>query len=317
MLALVVGTGRNGTTLVQEVLSRHPRVGFISSLDERLPRLNLSGRYNGLLYRWTPQHDSHIRAFAERMKLLDEGRLRLTPSEAHQLLDRYVMPGFTEPCRDLVESDLTPYVRQRLVEFFEVRMKRQRCQVFLQHLTGWPRTGMLRAAFPDLRVINVIRDGRAVVNSLLQTDWWDGWKGPQKWRYGPLPEDLQAEWEASGRSFVVLAALGWITHMRAYERAREAFPADQWLDLRYEEIVADPRSSFGEALKFLGLQWSDTFEAGYARHQVVATRRDRFLTGLTASQLADVERVLAGTLRDWGYHGEEHSEDSPSATCRR
>lgn len=301
MLALVIGTGRNGTTMVQEILSRHSEVGFISSLDERLPRFNLRGRHNGWLYRWTPQHDSPTRRFAERRGLLGEGQLRITPSEAYQLIDRYVMPGFSEPCRDLVADDVTPYVRDRLVDFFESRMERQRCRVLLQHLTGWPRTGFLRVAFPDMRVIHVVRDGRAVVNSLLQTDWWDGWKGPQRWRYGPLPDDLRREWESSGRSFVVLAALGWVMLMRAYEQAREVFPADQWLDLRYEDIVADPRSAFGTALEFLGLQWNDAFESGYSRHHVLSTKKTRFRAGLTEPQLAELERVLREPLRQWGY----------------
>ena len=46
-LAVVAGTGRCGSTLVQELLCRHPATGFVSGLDDKLPKLNLTGRWNG------------------------------------------------------------------------------------------------------------------------------------------------------------------------------------------------------------------------------------------------------------------------------
>src|SRR5690242_3167524 len=100
MLALVIGTGRSGTTLVQETLSRHPATGFISGLDDKLSRLNLSGRWNSRLYRMTAQRDPKMRALAESTRLLERGRLRVAPSEAYNLLDRHVFAGFSTPCRD-------------------------------------------------------------------------------------------------------------------------------------------------------------------------------------------------------------------------
>lgn len=301
MLALVVGTGRSGTTLVQETLTRHPDVGFISGLDDKLPRLNSSGRLNGRLYRWTPQRDSRMRALSESQKLLERGRMRIAPSEAYGLLDRHVMAGFSKPCRDLLAEDLTPYLRSRLVDFFESRIASQGCRVFLQHLTGWPRTGFLAAAFPDLRVVNVIRDGRAVANSWLQMGWWDGWQGPERWIFGPLPPDLREEWDASGRSFVVLAALGWAMLMRAFDEARAQFPAEQWLDVRYEDLILAPREHFGRMLDFLDMDWTPAFEEGFGRHQIEGDRAASFRTELTPGQVEAMEQVLAQPLSYWGY----------------
>jgi hypothetical protein len=300
MLALVTGTGRSGTTLVQETLSRHPATGFISGLDDKLPRLNLRGRHNGRLYRWGGQRPAGMRALAEG-SLWEKGRLRVAPSEAYRLLDRHVMAGFSKPCRDLLAEDMTPYLEPLVVDFFERRERAQGCEVLVQHLTGWPRTGFLRAALPDLKVVNVVRDGRAVANSWLQMGWWDGWQGPDKWIYGPLPAPLRQQWEEHGRSFPVLAALCWRMLIEAFEDARDLTPPEQWLDVRYEDLLADPRGEVKRVLGFLGLHWDDAFEAGFLRQHITAGRSAAYRSELTAAQLAAMEDVLAEPLARWGY----------------
>jgi len=300
-LAVVTGTGRSGTTLVTEVLARHPATGFVSGVDDKLWRLGSRGRWNGRLYRAGGARPSSLRALSEATALLERGRLRVAPSEAYALLDRHVLPGFSRPCRDLLAEDLTPPVRRRLVAFVEERRRAQGAEVLLQHLTGWPRTGLLREAVPDLRTVNVVRDGRAVASSWLQMGWWDGWRGPGQWLYGPLPPELHEAWERSGRSFAVLAALGWRVLVDAAERARALTPPGQWLDVRYEDLLADPRGVLDEALAFLGLPWTPAFEAGLRRHRLEGGRREAFRDELTAAQLAAVEEVLAEPLARWGY----------------
>lgn len=300
-LAVVTGTGRCGSTLTQELLCRHPGVGFVSGLDDKLSKLNLTGRHNGRLYRAGAPRPSGMTSLRHSRRLLEKGRLRVAPSEAYDLLDRHVTAGFSRPCRDLLAGDLTPFAERRLRGFFDSRIAAQRCDLLLQHVTGWPRTGFLHAAYPGLKVVNVVRDGRAVVNSWLQMGWWDGWRGPENWYLGPLPPQLHAQWLVHGRSFPVLAALGWKMLMTAFGTARAAHPAGQWLDLRYEDLVADPRKELSRALEFLGLDWSPEFEKGFRKHELHAGRGDAYRAELTAAQLTDVETVLRESLTEWGY----------------
>jgi hypothetical protein len=300
-LAVVAGTGRCGSTLVQEVLCRHPGVGFVSGPDDKLPRLNLAGRFNGPLYRWSAPRPAGMTSLSHRRRLWERGRLRVAPSEAYRLLDLHVVAGYSRPCRDLVADDLTPYVERRLRRFFDRRIEAQWGDLLLQHVTGWPRTGFLQAAYPGLKVINVVRDGRAVVNSWLQMGWWDGWRGPANWYLGPLPPDLHAEWLDAGRSFPVLAALGWRMLMDAFAAARGRHPGDQWLDVRYEDLVADPCAEVARMLGFLGLDWSPAFERGFGRFHFGSGRSAAYRDELAGSQLDAVERVLAKSLIDWGY----------------
>lgn len=301
MLAVVVGTGRCGSTLVQELLTRHPSVGFISGVDDKLSRLNLGGRFNGRIYRRMAPRPPGMTSLKHSTRLLERGRMRVAPSEAYRLIDRHVFAGFSRPCRDLLAEDLTPRMAARLRAFFNRRIERQGCDVLLQHLTGWPRTGFLAAAYPELRVIHVIRDGRAVANSWLQMGWWDGWRGPDNWLYGPLPAPLRQEWEDSGRSFPVLAALGWRMLMDAYAQARTLHPAAQWLDVRYEDLVRAPNEQTARMLSFLGLEWAPAFEAGFAKHHFHSERDAAYRHELTDAQVAAMERALDKSLPQWGY----------------
>jgi hypothetical protein len=302
VIVLVCGTGRSGTTLVTELLARHGRTAFVSGVDDKLARLGSLGRWNGPLYRRAAgPRPSGLRAWGEAGALLERGRVRVAPSEGYRLIDRQVLPGFSRPCRDLLAEDMTPWAARRLRDFVDARLRAQRADVLVLHVTGWPRAGFLRAALPELRVVNVVRDGRAVASSWLQMGWWDGWQGPEKWLFGPLPPPLHELWEGSGRSFPVLAGLGWRMLVEASEAARGRAPDGTWLDLRYEDLLADPRAHAGALLEHAGLAWDDRFEAGWSRHRLSSERTEAFRRELHPEQVAAIEAAVGPTLRRWGY----------------
>ena len=300
-LGFVIGTGRCGSTLVQEVLARHPEVGFVSNLEDKLPVLDLCGRWNNRLLRRATPRDPRFGPFRDRPRLLERGRLRVAPSEGWQVLDRQVSPILSTPHRDLLAGDATPWLAARLGRFFERRIAAQGKPVFLHHVTGWPRARLLQAVFPEARFIHVVRDGRAVANSWLQTSWWTGYQGPSRWYLGPLPEPYATEWEAADGSFVLLAGLGWKLLLDAFQAARAAIPASQWLEVRYEDVLADPRGQVSTMLEFLGLEWTPGFEAGFSRYRFATGRRQAFRHDLDPCQLALLDNSLAKHLQRHGY----------------
>jgi hypothetical protein len=301
LLFFVIGTGRCGSTVVAELLARHPDVGFVSNVDDKLARLDLSGRWNSALFRRAAPRAVHLVPFRDRRRPFERGRLRVAPSEGWEVLERQVSPIISTTYRDLVAADLTPWLADRLRPFFERRMAAQGRPSFFHHFTGWPRSGLLQAAFPDARFIHVVRDGRAVVASDLRVPWWRGWVGPEHMGCGPLSEADLAEWEASGRSFPVLAGLSWKIEMDAMVAARELVPADQWLDVRFEDVLDDPPSRFKSMLTFLGLEADPRFDAALARTHFQADRKDAFRAELHPADVAALDASLAGHLRRWGY----------------
>jgi hypothetical protein len=288
-LVFVLGTGRCGSTLVEEVLCRHPSVGFVSNLEDRFNLPVSAGRWNGSLYRRLPA------------AVTQKSRLRYAPSEAYRVLSREVSPLLVSAPRDLLASDVTPWLENRFRTFFTDRAHAQGTDTFLHKFTGWPRSGFIRGVFPSARFIHVARDGRAVANSWLQMPWWLGYEGPDHWQWGPLPADLAAEWQESGESFVVLAGLLWKMLIDAFDLARKGIPASDWLEVRYEDVAASPRTAFAKMLEFCGLPWDAEFERGFERHTFTASRSDAFRRDLAAPDVDRLSRILASPLASRGY----------------
>ncbi len=288
-LLFIIGTGRCGSTLVHEVLSRHDGMGFVSNIEDNLPFFNQLGRWNNMLYR------TWLGGFTRK------GSIRFAPSEAYKLISREVSPLYADPCRDLTEKDVTPWLKARFQRFFKVRALAQGRPVFSHKYTGWSRLRFFTAVFPDARFIHVVRDGRAVANSWLQMPWWGGHRGPENSLWGPLPPVYQAEWETSGRSFVRLAAIQWKVLMDAFDVAEPAVPPDQYLRIRYEDILADSSEHFAAMLRFAGLQWSKVFERQFSRTTFITDRSHAYRKDLSPEQLREVEESLAGHLNRYGY----------------
>ena len=297
-MLFIIGTGRCGSTMMQEVIARHPDAGFISNVDANVRSLNMKGRWNNAIYRHIPQ------AFTQRDRRfarLGPLQFRFGPSEAYLMLNKRVSLIISETRRDLLAEDVTPSLEARTRRFFEERIAAQKKSLFLTKFAGWPRARFIQEVFPDARFLHVVRDGRAVAESLVRRPWWRGYQGPTAWQFGLLSEEHEREWEATGRSFIALAGLQWKILMDAFEDARAALPADNWMQVRYEDFVADPRGHLKEILGFAGVEWTPGFEKGFSRYEFMPERKDAYRDNLTAAQARTLDELLAGHLERLGY----------------
>jgi hypothetical protein len=303
--AFMLGSGRCGSTIVGQVVAMHEQVGFIANVDDRFAGLNRKGRHNNRIYRALPaplQKQGGRRGGQSRGRVSSGVRsVAMSPSEGYRLLDRHVSPMLSTPMRDLVADDASDWLSGRLRGFFEARAAAQGRPLFLHKFTGWPRSGLLHAVFPEARFVHVVRDGRAVASSLVQQPWWDGFGGPGKWNFGPLPAEDEALWEESGRSFPVLAGLEWKLVMEAFDRAQALVPEQLWLELRYEDVVSEPRQQVGRLLDHLGLEWTDGFERSFAGLEFTPARAGAYRDELTPRDVELLERALEPQLRAHGY----------------
>jgi hypothetical protein len=166
----------------------------------------------------------------------------------------------------------------------------------------------LVAAFPDARLLQVIRDGRDVVAAMLADPQALSWfkpgvanvetEFPNPFLGVETEQDL-AVWPEL--SLAGKCAMRWRGSVRAMARLRAAMSAEQLTTLRYENVIRQPTATAAAVSGFVG----DTID----QVQPPAARRDGLATGepgswrrlLTSAQLAEIESVAGPDLRRVGY----------------
>jgi hypothetical protein len=113
----------------------------------------------------------------------------------------------------------------------------------------------IRKLLPDARFVHVLRDGRDVVASILAASrsWGSQW----------APKSARA------------AAQMWATHVDAGLAAAATLPPEVFIQVRYEELLADTDDWLRTLIDLLGLEWD---QAGIAA-AVDANTAGRTATG--------------------------------------
>src|SRR5207253_8969568 len=100
-----------------------------------------------------------------------------------------------------------------------------------------------------------------------------------------------AEWERHGRSFVALAGIQWKMFMDAVDQARALVPPENFLELTYEEMCAEPLATFRRVAGFAELAWLSEFEKT-VRGRVLKDANYKWRRELTPEQQRVLEDVL-------------------------
>lgn len=280
----IIGTGRCGSTVFHDLLACHPNVTWFTRLVNFFPtRPHLNSMLLGLS--GLPGAGSLVRR-------------NVSPVEGYPFWEHH-FHGFTMPCRDLTAEDAAPYAVASLRSMARACITRGRPRLLCK-ITRWSRLGFLHAIFPNAKFINVIRDGRAVASSLLRVSYWLGWRGPDGWGLGPLSAEQHERWQKYDRSFVALAGLEWEILMDAYERAKRAVPADRLMEIRYEELCANPLAVVRAASEFAGLEWSRELQHGIEGFPL-KSQNDKWKQGLSPAQQAVLTDCMRQSLPRWGY----------------
>jgi hypothetical protein len=280
---IIVGTGRCGSTALHCLMARHPNLAWFSGFLNKHP--------DGNVNRWL-------------MRAIDWpviGRYftsRFQPWECYPFWEEHCR-GFSEPCRDLTADDVTPRTHAAMRGVMERLVTAKRSRLLIK-ITGWPRLGFLREIFPDAKFIHVIRDGRAVANSNLAVDFWDGWRGPQSWRFGSLSPAEQDVWDRMGRSFVALAGIEWNKLVTAARITQSVVLPENFLEVRYEDLCADRFGVMWRILDCCELPMTSTFESEL-RQFPLESQNDKWRKDLTRRQQEVLENVMRDQLQSCGY----------------
>jgi hypothetical protein len=226
----VVGAPRSGTSLLQYLLAAHPDLAYADVADARLwgvrplrlaartglPVLASRALHRLLLPRpGTTRYESALAFLGLDPELPVEGLFLWADR------DLGVHAEELEPAHLREQAAAAARIRSRYAQL----CRRQRKERFVDKAPAFTRMlDAIRELFPGAHVVHIVRDGRAVANSIV---------------YGLRHRGKQ--WAlARGADPVEAACRTWAELVRAGRRGEELFPG-RYHELRYERLVAATR----------------------------------------------------------------------------
>lgn len=150
---------------------------------------------------------------------------------------------------------------------------------------------VVQALFPDAQIVNIVRDGRDAVASLMEMPW--------------------------NKSDIYHAVAGWNSGVDRARAAARRLGSGSFHELRYEDLVADPERELRALCDFLGEEFDPTMtepanvakvavpkrKAWHERTHgaVTKARVGSWQDRLQPWQAALCETAMAGRLRSLGY----------------
>lgn len=291
----ILGPARSGTTLLYKGLCLHPEVAFISNWSARFPGLPVFAALNRAA-RWLPSQARHVwfgggtnaYLYGTSRRLAD--RLFPTPVEGEPVYTRAGVerPGGPAPAAVDPNSALP-------AAFRSIRSLGNGSCLVSKRIANNLRIPLLHRIFPNARFVVLVRDGRAVADSLSRVDWWER---SFVWWYGDTP----ANWRAEGGDPWEICARNWVEEIKAIEEGLHTVPNEQVIRLHYEDLVTDAESAFERVAAFSGLSHDAGWRASLSTLPI-HDQKEGWKARLKPSVVDRITAIQRQELERYGYGG--------------
>jgi hypothetical protein len=319
-LAYILAASHSGTTLLAMLLGAHPEIATVGEL--KLTALGDPTRYRcscRRLIRDCPFWRGVGEDFAREGLEFDLARAGTDwASTAPSLARRWLAPLHRGPLAEALRDGLlalTPgwrshaamvAVRNRVLARSVLARLGKHVLVDSSKI-GLRLKFLLRDPSYDIRVIRLVRDGRAVAASYVYPAELADARAPE-WRGGGSGGSREAE-----RLSMRAAAREWRRSQEEAQAIIARLPEGRVLELRYEALCLDPAATLERVHRFLGVAPRREVPAFRAvEHHVVGNGMrlddigeirldERWREYLTAADLAIFEKEAGGLNRRLGY----------------
>lgn len=292
-----IGMPRSGTTIVFEAFAQHEALAWLSNYSQRFPELPWLNAVRRL-------HDNallRLRARKKQYQRVPPGNsFMVMPNEAYAFWDRHTGEDFSFSF--LADRAAAPETVRRVRRACESTVRAQGRARLATKLTGPPRVRYLLGIFPDARFVHVVRDGYAVVHSLLRVPFWrakGGFDGPF-WK-GGLDDDAVRRWRDQGADPALITAMQWRRVLEQTRSETAGLPPAQYAEVRYEDFVANPHQELRRLYAHTGLGDSPQAHALLNARERLRNMNDKYRREWPAEILARLGQAMEPLLSEYGY----------------
>lgn len=266
----IFGCPRSGTSLLARMLNNHPHIGIPLESHIFSNFYNFSHLYGDLSLE------------SNRKQLVSD----ILKSE-RIACDWESIPDYSKVLSFIKKNDFGGVFEAILSCWAEDQQKILWAEKTPQHLYWWRP---IFKYFPDAKVIYILRDGRDVCCSLLNT------------HFGPTN--------------VYKAAWYWRNYLEQFEKMEEKIPNDQIQKVYYEDLLEKPDHILSEVCEFLGetfqtemLDFSkkyfmaniDKTNLTNLQRSLIVTNKKKYLQNMTQKDIRIFESIAAEKLHKYGY----------------
>lgn len=231
-IIFVVGNSRSGTSLMMRLLSRSPQVHFLNELHffEKLWSANDANR---------PIDQAEAVALASQLLFIDRYNVLKRFEEAQYASEALALVQSLERDKIYRQDIYGAVLRRRTLEQGKQIPGEKTPQnlFYLQEIL---------AMFPNARVINMVRDPRAVL--LSQKRKWR-----RKYDVDSYIKDHRKEvWRLKMNYHPITISKLWVSAIKAAQAFREH---PQVRNVRFEEVTSRPNETLADICKFIGIPY--------------------------------------------------------------
>ena len=278
---IVIGAGRSGTTMIRETLVQHK---------------DIAGFQYEMNYLWRFGNDGL----------------------SHDALNP--------------EIHLNPKIKRHIrSEFSREAIKQGKSRVLDKTVANVMRPLYIQHVLPESKILHVIRDGRAVSASAMKR-----WAAPQPPGYfasklktvpvRSLPvvairymrnkllsnvrqrsyrQSWGSRWEGIDEAVVHLplaqvCARQWVEQVNHALNQKRYLAEGSYMEVRYEQLVSNPREVFNSIQKFFELPQDDKYDS-WVRSMIDSDRTSKWKSDLEANDMKLVEQEAGDLLKELGY----------------
>lgn len=292
-----IGVPRSGTTVSFEILARHKDLGWPSNYTEKFPTMP----FFGLVTRITDNPFVYLSGQKKQYKKVGHfNRLLPKPGEPYAFWNSYTGINFS---RDyLVDTKATPESVASLHRASASIISWQGKKRFSAKITGPSRMRYLSSIFPDAKFVHIVRDGRAVVSSLLKVHFWltEGRVDGPRWLNGLSDEEVN-NWRSRGEDAADMTAMQWTRiHEIAHQESID-LGAERYVEVRYEDIMKKPHETIEELMLWTGLEPCDRVHEYIDSLGELKNMNEKYREHLTQRQIDSITHIMSNELARLGY----------------